>query len=81
MEASADDDSREVDASHAIYVNTGLYRKIFEENPQEAFEGLLKEYEAVIQSNETLKAENQKLEGKLAASSDFLSQLINLKKD
>ncbi|UII33808.1 hypothetical protein LVD17_08255 [Fulvivirga ulvae] len=58
---------------------TELYRKIFEESPEEAFEDLLREYEALVNANERLKEDKQKLEGKLSASSDFLTQLINMK--
>ena len=60
-------------------VKADLYRRIFEENPEEAFEDLLREYEVLVNANERLKEEKQKLEGKLSASSDFLTQLINMK--
>ncbi|GAA0891858.1 hypothetical protein GCM10009122_15370 [Fulvivirga kasyanovii] len=67
------------EVSRGVRVKTELYRKIFEDNPTEAFEDLLHEYEALVHANERLKEEKQKLEGKLSASSDFLTQLINMK--
>ncbi|MBL6446197.1 hypothetical protein JMN32_07750 [Fulvivirga sp. 29W222] len=63
----------------AAKAKTELYRKLFEDNPKEAFTNLLQEYEALVNVNERLKEEKQKLEGKLSASSDFLTQLINMK--
>lgn len=77
---SSDGKLEESVTSYGSPANTGLYRRIFEENPEEAFNELLKDYIELVQSNETLKAEKQKLEGKLAASAEFLKQLMDMKK-
>lgn len=71
-----------VEEAHQQYsaqTNEELYKKIFIENPTEAFEQLLKQYKLLSVANEMLKAENQKLQGKLSASNEFLQQLINMK--
>lgn len=65
---------------YASDLNTELYRKIFAENQEEGFEELLDQYKILLEVNEKLKAENQRLEGKLAASKDFLKQLMNISK-
>lgn len=70
----------EPEENYTTSANAELYRRIFEESPQEAFDELLKQYQEVLKANEKLRSENQKLEGKLTASAEILKQIIESKK-
>lgn len=66
--------------SYGSPVNVGLLKRIFQDSPEDAFNELLEAYIELAKANEDLKAEKQKMEGKLMASAEILKQLIDMKK-
>lgn len=66
--------------SYGAGANVELYKRIFDESPQEAFDELLTRYEDLLKAYEKMRSEKQKLEGKLTASAEILKQFIDNRK-